>query len=86
MVMKNAPDHFQINANIATGYSQLFFDRNFTSFDASGINHKSPYEINGRNYNATQADFAKSTFDYTSKKPAPNIIGSLSIGQRFFNK
>jgi hypothetical protein len=42
MVMKNAPDHFQINANIATGYSQLFFDRNFTSFDASGINHKSP--------------------------------------------
>jgi TonB-dependent receptor len=85
MVMKNAPDHFQINANIATGYSQLFFDRNFTSFDASGINHKSPYEINGRNYNATQADFAKSTLDYTSKKPAPNVIGSMSIGQRFFD-
>jgi hypothetical protein len=61
MVMKNAPDHFQVNANIATGYSQLFFDRNFTSFDASGINHKSPYEINGRNYNATQADFSKGT-------------------------
>ena len=85
MVMKNAPDHFQINANIATGYSQLFFDRNFTSFDASGINHKSPYEINGRNYNATQADFAKGTLDYISKKPAPNMIGSLSIGQRFFD-
>ena len=85
MVMKNAPDHFQINANIATGYSQLFFDRNFTSFDASGINHKSPYEINGRNYNATQADFTKGTLDYTSKKPAPNMIGSLSIGQRFFD-
>jgi TonB-dependent receptor len=85
MVMKNAPDHLQINANIATGYSQLFFDRNFTSFDASGINHKSPYEINGRNYNATQADFTKGTLDYTSKKPAPNMIGSLSIGQRFLD-
>jgi len=85
MVMKNAPDHFQINANLATGYSQLFFDRNFTSFDASGINHKSPYEINGRNYNATQADFPKGTLDYTSKKPAPNMIGSLSIGQRFLD-
>ncbi|TWR29601.1 outer membrane beta-barrel protein [Mucilaginibacter pallidiroseus] len=85
MVMKNAPDHFQINANIATGYSQLFFDRNFTSYDASGISHKSPYEINGRNYNATQADFAKGTLQYTSKKPAPNAIGSISIGQRFFD-
>ncbi|MGY4537377.1 TonB-dependent receptor [Mucilaginibacter sp. UYNi724] len=85
MVMKNAPDHFQINANIATGYSQLFFDRNFTSFDASGINHKSPYEINGRAYNATQADFPKGVFDYTSKKPAPNVIGSISIGQRFLD-
>ncbi|PWK77658.1 TonB-dependent receptor [Mucilaginibacter oryzae] len=85
MVMKNAPERLQINANIATGYSQLFFDRNFTSFDASGINHKSPYELHGRNYNATQADFAKGTLDYTSKKPAPNLIGSLSIGQRFLN-
>jgi TonB-dependent receptor len=85
MVMKNAPDHFQINANIATGYSQLFFDRDFTSFNTSGINGKSPYELNGSKYNATQADFAKGTLDYTSKKPAPNMIGSMSIGQRFFD-
>ncbi|RFZ83553.1 TonB-dependent receptor [Mucilaginibacter terrenus] len=85
MVMKNAPDHFQINANIAGGYNQLFFDRNFTSYDASGISHKSPYEINGRTYNATQNDFAKGTLDYTSKKPAPNVVGSMSIGQRFFD-
>jgi TonB-dependent receptor len=85
MVMKNAPDRFQINANIATGYSQLFFDRNFTSFNSSGISSKSPYELNGRNYNATQADFAKGTLNYTSKKPAPNVIGSISVGQRFFH-
>ncbi|MBD1395334.1 TonB-dependent receptor [Mucilaginibacter glaciei] len=85
MVMKNAPDRFQVNANISSGYSQLFFDRKFTSFDASGINSKSPYELNGRNYNATQADFAKGTLAYTSKKPAPNVIGSMSIGQRFFD-
>ncbi|MES2061231.1 MAG: TonB-dependent receptor [Bacteroidota bacterium] len=85
MVMKNAPDHFQINANIATGYSQLFFDRNFTSFDASGINHKSPYDLHGSKYEASQADFSKGTINYTSKKPAPNMVGSLSIGQRFFD-
>jgi TonB-dependent receptor len=85
MVMKNAPDHFQVNANIATGYSQLFFDRDFTSFDASGISRKSPYELHGRTYTATQADFTKGTLDYTTKKPAPNVIGSLSLGQRFFD-
>ncbi|EHQ25047.1 TonB-dependent receptor [Mucilaginibacter paludis] len=85
MVMKNAPDHFQVNANLSTGYSQLFFDRNFTSYNSSGINHQSPYELNGSKYNATQADFTKGTLDYTSKKPAPNLIGSLSIGQRFLD-
>ncbi|TWR24607.1 TonB-dependent receptor [Mucilaginibacter achroorhodeus] len=85
MVMKSAPDHFQVNANIATGYNQLFFDRNFTSYNSSGIRDKSPYELNGRNYNATQADFTKGTLDYTSKKPAPNVVGSMSIGQRFLD-
>lgn len=85
MVMKNAPDHFQLNANISTGYSQLFFGRDFASFNTSGISAKSPYEINGRNYNATQADFTKGTLAYTYKKPAPNLVGNLSIGQRFFN-
>ncbi|MBL4676638.1 MAG: TonB-dependent receptor [Mucilaginibacter sp.] len=85
MVMKNAPEQFQINANIATGYNQLFIDRKFTSFDASGIQHKSPYEINGRDYNATQSDFSKGVFDYKTKHPAPNVVGSLSLGQRFFD-
>ena len=85
MVMKDAPDRFQVNANIATGYSQLFFDRDFTSFDASNINHKSPYDINGSKYSATPADFNKGTVTYTSKKPAPNLVGSLSIGQRFLD-
>lgn len=85
MVMKNAPEQLQINANLSTGYNQLFFDRNFTSYNSSGINSKSPYEINGRTYNATANDFAKGTLDYTSKKPAPNIVGSLSMGQRFLN-
>lgn len=85
MVMKNAPDHLQINANVSTGYNQLFFNRDFTSYDVTGIQYKSPYEINGKKYNATQADFTKGTLDYTAKKPAPNLIGNLSIGQRFFN-
>jgi len=85
MVMKNAPDRFQINANLSGGYSQLFFDRDFMSYNTSAIQFKSPYEINGRNYNATQSDFPKATLNYTSKAPAPNLVGSLSVGQRFLD-
>ncbi|NMN37646.1 TonB-dependent receptor [Pedobacter sp. SG918] len=85
MVMKNAPGKFQVNANISTGYSQLFFDRKFTSYNASGINYKSPYEVNGKTYNATQSDFTKGTLDYKYKNPAPNLIGSLSLSKRFLD-
>ncbi|NII83789.1 TonB-dependent receptor [Pedobacter sp. SG908] len=85
MVMKNAPGLLQVNANVSTGYSQLFFDRKFTSYNASGINYKSPYEINGKNYNATQSDFSKGTLDYKYKNPAPNLIGSLSLSKRFLD-
>lgn len=85
MVMKDAPEKLQVNANLAAGYSQLFIDRDFTSFDASGIHSKSPYEINGKAYKATTADFPKGTVDYTAKHPAPNVVGGLSIGNRYFN-
>lgn len=85
MVMKNAPDKLQINANIATGYSQLFIDRDFMSFDASALRSKSPYELNGKDYKASQDDFPKGMLDYKAKHPAPNLVGGLSIGQRFLN-
>jgi len=85
MVMKNAPGQLQVNANVSTGYSQLFFDRKFTSYNASGINYKSPYEVNGKNYSATQNDFTKGTLDYKYKNPAPNLIGSLSLSKRFLD-
>ena len=85
MVMKDAPAKMQINANLASGYSQMFFDRKFLGFDASSINYKSPYENNGRSYNAKTSDFSTGTVDYKAKQPAPNLVGGLSIGQRFLN-
>ncbi|GGH00264.1 TonB-dependent receptor [Pedobacter zeae] len=85
MVMKNAPGLLQVNANVSTGYNQLFFDRQFTGYHASGINYKSPYEINGKSYNAMQNDFTKGTLDYQYKNPAPHLIGSLSVSKRFLD-
>ena len=85
MVMKDAPAKLQINANLASGYSQMFFDRKFLGFDAGSVNYKSPYELNGRSYNAKTSDFSTGVVDYKAKQPAPNLVGGLSIGQRFLN-
>ena len=85
MVMKDAPSKLEINANLAGGYNQMLLDRKFLSFDADAVNYKSPYETNGKGYNAKSGDFSKGTVDYQQKQPAPNVVGGLSIGQRFLN-
>jgi len=85
MVMKDAPGRFSLNANVATGYSQMVLDKGFTSFDAGDIHSKSPYEMHGKNYKATPADFATGTLDYKNKGFAPNLVAGLSIGQRFLH-
>lgn len=85
LVMKDAPDHFSLSANLATGYSELFAERNFTGYASGDINKQSPYELHGKQYGATNADFPAAPYDYTSKKPLPNILGGLSVGNRFFN-
>lgn len=85
MVMKDAPAKLQINANLATGYSQMLLDRKYLGFNSSSVNYKSPYELNGRDYNAKTGDFSTGTVDYKAKQAAPNVVGGLSIGQRFLN-
>ncbi|WP_316744537.1 TonB-dependent receptor [Pedobacter antarcticus] len=85
MVMKDAPPKLEINANLAGGYNQMLLDRKFLSFDAGALNSKSPYEINGKNYNAKPGDFSNGAVDYKAKQPAPNVVGGLSIGQRFLD-
>jgi hypothetical protein len=86
MVMKDAPDRLTLLANLSTGYSELFFDRPFTSFDTKNINVKSPYEQFGNQYSAKFADFNKASTTYTSHNPPPNLLGSFAIGNRFFNQ
>jgi TonB-dependent receptor len=86
MVMKTAPAKRQIDANFALGYNQQFFDHDFGRFDASAIKGKSPYERNGRNYNATQSDFSKGTLDYTYKRPIPDMVGNITFGERFLDQ
>lgn len=83
MVMKDAPNQLEIKGNLAGGYNELFMNRDFTSFNASQIQQLSPYELNGSTYSATAKDFPKGTLALQSKKTIPNIVGGLSVGNRF---
>ncbi|WP_367913107.1 TonB-dependent receptor [Leadbetterella sp. DM7] len=85
MVMKSAPAGLQFNANLSTGYNQQYFSRDFTRFSSSSVQSKSPYELHGKQYNATQADFSKGTLRYKNQSPLPDLVGNLTLGQRFLN-
>ncbi len=87
MVMKDAPSHFQLQANGAIGASDYFWKdgRNYLTSNRSDYTHESPYEANGKDYKATMADFKNGPMQVKSHSiPAPNFIGGLSIGNRFW--
>ncbi|MDR2272366.1 MAG: TonB-dependent receptor [Sphingobacterium sp.] len=85
MVMKSAPSKLLFQANLATGYGQRYLNRDFGSFSSGDVSGKSPYELHGKDYNATVADLDKGTLDYTYKKPSPDLIGNLTVGNRYLD-
>ncbi|QKJ31587.1 TonB-dependent receptor [Mucilaginibacter mali] len=84
LVLKDAPDDFTVNANLAAGYSQIFFDRDFVSFNHSSAN-SSPRIMNGNDYLATNADFSNNRFKTNTSKPVSSVFG-LTIGGRTADK
>jgi len=87
LVMKSAPDHFVLSANISGGFSNLFSSsRPFVGFNASP-NKNSPAAINGNNYAATYTDFNNTALlsDKNQSTPFSSTAG-LTIGDRFLNK
>lgn len=87
MVMKDAPSHFQIQANAAVGASDYFWkdSRDYLTSNRSDYTHKTPYEVNGPEYKATTSDFASGPTQISRHSmPAPNFVGGLSIGNRFW--
>ena len=83
MVMKDAPDSLSFSVNVATGYSDIFFDRDFMSFAHHEINKRSPYETNPNRYNATPGDFSKGPVNYRLGKPVPDLLAGFTAGNRY---
>ena len=85
MVMKDAPNTLQINFNIATGYNDIFFTRDFMSFNHREINKLSPYQIHPKPYSAVPSDFSTCPVSYQLNAPMPDILAGFSVANRFLN-
>ncbi|WDF67318.1 TonB-dependent receptor [Sphingobacterium oryzagri] len=85
MLMKDAPAAKTFAANLATGYSQLFLDRDFKSYQHQSVSRQSPFERYGADYTATAADFNAVPLHYSERRPLPNVIGGLTLGNRFMD-
>ena len=81
LVMKDAPEKMEISANLSTGYSALFIDRDFQSFNHRAIQQLSPNERMGRpelhnqNYSVSADDFTMENLHMRWSRPRPDIVG-----------
>lgn len=85
MVMKSAPERFEVNADFQVGYNAIHFDRGFHSYDRSTEQRLSPAERFGPSYEATPADFSTDNLIVNEVTPLPDLFGGLTIGDRFFD-
>jgi hypothetical protein len=85
MVMKSAPDELAIKGDVQVGLNQINYLQDFLSFNTSTIRYQSPYELYGPVYQARITDFTKQNVVAKPLQPLPDIISSLSIGNRFLN-
>ena len=88
LVMKDAPEDMELDINFSTGYSALFFNRDFQSFNHGKSRKQSPFERMGKpldNYAVTADDFSMDNLRVKSAAPRPDIVGGFSYGDRYFN-
>ena len=86
LVMKDAPSHRMLNANITTGYNALYLKRDFLSFNHGAIRHRSPNEIKGTtgDYGVGDGDFTNANLHIKGSRPRPDLLAGVSYGDRFF--
>jgi len=85
LVMKIAPDKLRIEGDLGTGYSQIFFDRPFVSFNRSNVQNKAPGESLPPFANAPISNFPYQNLLTKTGNPPPNANASLTIGNRYLN-
>ena len=77
IVMKDAGPQPFFSARLATGYSQLFLDRTFVTFNRSVVHDQPPGGY------ATVDDFPKDNLSFHPTHPLPDLLGGLTYTHRF---
>ncbi|RBL89492.1 TonB-dependent receptor [Chitinophaga flava] len=83
LVMKDAPATKLLQVNFSGGYNNIFADQPFQSFSSSTMNKRSPNQINGPAYAASESEFPLGHLNYTPKSTPINTTAGLTIGNRF---
>ena len=86
LVLKDAPEHLMVNGQAAAGYSQMLFDRPFTSYDHAAVNAKSPAEIHGPTYMPVYSDFSTGNLVFTNGHPLPDGQAGITVGNRWLHQ
>jgi len=85
LVMKEAPDSAMVKVIGSLGYSNIFFDRQYTYFSKGDIQQKSLYDRKGTSYIAQPDDFSRSNLAFKKSTALPTSIFGISYGKRIFN-
>lgn len=83
LVMKSAPEQFEVNADFQVGYNAIHFTRPFYSYDRTTEQRFSPAERFGSRFEASPQDFSTDNILVKPISPLPDIFGGLTIGDRF---
>ncbi|HET6253559.1 MAG TPA: TonB-dependent receptor [Puia sp.] len=86
VVLRDAPNEGLFKMRLMTGYSDAFVGQHYLKFDSRVVQKQSPYQLYGPGYSATGSDFTKSNLYFTDHQPAPDLVGSLTWGRRYWNK
>lgn len=82
LVMKGAPEKYELKGDFQLGYNQINVIKGFDTFNSSVVRSLSPREQFGVGYQAQPSDFTKTNGNTESVNPIPDILASVSIGNR----
>jgi TonB-dependent receptor len=85
LIFKDAPENEYFKADASLGYSAIFFNRKYDSFDEGAVQRKSPVDRFGKGYSPSPGYFSRPNLDFTKKTAPPTSLASFTYGRRFFN-
>jgi outer membrane receptor protein involved in Fe transport len=85
MVMKSAPESLEIKGDLQLGYNYINALHGFDKYNSGVVEKQSPREAYGPAYLAQPSDFSQQNLETKNVNPLPDMLASLSIGNRFLH-